>query len=352
MGMLARTAYQAAHLLGVTALMRAFQGPRVPVLMYHGVSSKRIGGVLNCEKKHVAAADLERHLRFLKSAYQVIPLSRYGAILRGGGAVPRGVAVVTFDDGYENNFSHAFPLLKKYGVPATVFVTADFIEKGEPLWVDRLASAFAATTLPAWADSSSGTLYPLGDEAEKVAAYLKIKADLKRLPPRDHAPALESLLKALGAGPDLPRLFAPLRPEQVRELAASGLVEIGSHCCRHMALTNLDPDEARREVTASRERVAALSGRPVECFSYPNGDTNPLVAGMVEAAGYSCAVAEGLGLDRAGKGSRFAVARLALKEDDDEAAVAATLCGLRSLGMSAARAARIGPLPAVPGGGR
>ncbi|MFA6317887.1 MAG: polysaccharide deacetylase family protein [Elusimicrobiota bacterium] len=336
--MLGRTAYQAAHLLGVTALMRRLQGARVPVLMYHGVCSKRINGVLNCEKKHVAAADLERHLRFLKAHYQVVPLSRYGAILRGGGAVPDRAAVVTFDDGYENNFTYGFPLIKKLGIPATVFVTADFVEKDEPLWVDRLAAAFSATTLASWADPASGTLYPLTSEAEKIAAYLKIKGDFKRLRPREHAAAVESLLKALGAGPDLPRLYAPLKPSHIREMAASGLVEIGSHCCRHMALVNLDSDDIRREVSSSRERIAALSGRPVECFSYPNGDTNPMASAAVEAAGYSCAVAEGLRLDEAGRGSRFAVSRLALKEDDDEAAVAATLCGLRSFGLRASGA--------------
>ncbi|MBI4676321.1 MAG: polysaccharide deacetylase family protein [Elusimicrobia bacterium] len=333
MGVFARKAYQAAHRLGVTALMRRFQGPRVPVLMYHGVSSKRIGGVLNCEKKHVSAGDFERHLRFLKAHYQVVPLSTYAAMLRGG-ASPRGCAVVTFDDGYENNRSFAFPLLKKYGVPATVFVTADFVEKGGPLWVDRLAAAFAATALSSWADPSSGTLYPLTSEDEKVAAYLELKSRLKRLGPRDHARAVEDLLRGLGVGPDpgLPRLYAPLKPEQAREMAASGLVEIGSHCCRHLALATLDPDDARREIVSSRERLGALVGKPIECFSYPNGEASPILTGMVEAAGYSCAVAEGLRLDRPG-GSRFAIARLALKEDDDEAAVAATLCGLRALGM-------------------
>jgi peptidoglycan/xylan/chitin deacetylase (PgdA/CDA1 family) len=147
---------------------------------------------------------------------------------------------------------------------------------------------------------------------------------------------VDFLLKALGAGPGLPRLYAPLRAEQIREMAASGLVEIGSHCCRHLGLINLDLDEARREVVSSRERIAALAGRPVECFSYPNGDANPQVTNLVEAAGYSCAVVEGLCLDRPGHGSRFAVARLALKEDDDDAAIAATLCGLRSLGLRAA----------------
>ncbi|MBI5210280.1 MAG: polysaccharide deacetylase family protein [Elusimicrobia bacterium] len=340
MGALARSVYRAAHLLRITTLVRGCRAAHVPVLMYHGVCAGRVGGVLNCEGKHVAAEDFDRHLRFLKKHHRVIPLGEYALALRDGKPLPDHAAVLTLDDGYENNHSVAFPLLKKHGVPATVFVTADFVERGEPLWVDRLAAAFEGTSLGTWADPSSGTVYPLASPADKAGCYLIVKANLKKLGPADHARALGDILRSLGAGRDLPGLFAPLSPAQVREMAASGIVEIGSHCCRHLRLTTLGADEARHEVVASRERIATLAGRAVESFSYPNGDLSPAVMSLVESAGYSCAVAEGLRLNIPGRTSRFAVSRLALKGEDDDAAIAATLAGLRELGLRAAGLAR------------
>jgi len=308
--------YGAIHSAGVTRLARRLRRRHVPVLFYHGVATRRWPGVLDCERKHILASALERHLSFLKENFQVVPLSRYADSLRGGPPLPEPCAVVTFDDGYTNNYSLAFPLLKKYALPATVYLAADFVTQGQTLWVDRLAWAFENTQAA-----------PL----EKILSYLKTKNRLKSLPDEERESLADKICAELlgPRPPETPPLFAPLSRQQAREMAGSGLVEFGSHGCRHAILTNVTLEQARQEIVSSKRIIEDFCGRPVASFSYPNGDFNAEIARMTAEAGYSSAVAGGLRLNAPDRTDPYAIARLALAEDDTPALIAATLCGIR-----------------------
>ena len=323
--------YDACHASGLTTLLLRKNRRCVPVLLYHGVTDRRWPALLDCERKHVLAEDFERHLVFLKERFQVVRLAEYAEALRGRQALPEGCAVITFDDGYADNHSTALPLLRKHGLPATVFLAADFVAGGRPLWVDRLAAAFAATDLGDWADPVEGTSLPLGTDAGKAAAYLWVKSRLKLLPDAQRAGLADRICQALcSAGePELPALFSPLSREQVREMADSGLIDFGSHGLSHAILTALPEAEARRELVESKKAVEELCGKPVRSFAYPNGDYDPAVALLVQEAGYSCAVAGGLRLNEPQDTDPFAIKRVAFAEGDSEAVMAATLCGIR-----------------------
>jgi len=323
--------YGAVEASGLTGLALRLHRRHVPVLLYHGVTDRRWPGVLDCEKKHIFAEDFERQLVFLKENFQVVPLSRYAASLRGGEPLPEGCAVLTFDDGYADNHSAAFPLLRKHGLPATMFLAADFVTKGSPLWVDRLAWAFARTELGDWTDPVAGTCFPLATDAGKTACYLWVKRRLKLLPDAEREELVDRICAALqGSGAsEPPSLFAPLSRKQARELADSGLIDIGSHGCRHAILTALSENDARREITESKRLLEDFCGRPVTSFSYPNGACNPALVKMTAAAGYACAVAGGLRLNGPNGTDPYAIRRLALAEDDSRAVMAATLAGIR-----------------------
>ena len=221
--------YDAIHAAGLTGLLLRKNRRHVPVLLYHGVTDRNWPGVLDCEKKHISAAAFARQLVFLKEHFQVARLAEYAEALRGRKTLPEGCAVITFDDGYADNAAVAFPLLRKHGLPATMFLAADFVIKGAPLWVDRLAAAFARTELGDWKDPMEGTRFPLGTDAGKTACYLWVKRRLKLLPDAER----EELVERIGAAllgsrtPEPPALFSPLSREQVREMADSGLIEIG-----------------------------------------------------------------------------------------------------------------------------
>jgi peptidoglycan/xylan/chitin deacetylase (PgdA/CDA1 family) len=245
--------------------------------------------------------------------------------------MPERSVVVTFDDGYENNYLTAYPLLKKYGIPATFFIATAFIESGEMLWFDRLASAFASTKAERWESPLGSGSWPLRSEADRAECYLRTKGQLKSLPDARRRELLEKVCRALAGAQRLetPALFAPMKNDQIREMASSGLIEIGSHSQRHPILTSLPSEDARDEIAASKKRTAEISGREADSFSYPNGAVSPELMRLVEGAGYSCAVAVGLRLNPPAGVSPYAIARVALAEGDTVPLIAATLCGIR-----------------------
>lgn len=338
---LRRAFYGAARGSGLLAWLRWKRRRHVPILFYHGVTEDSRGGVVNCEGKHLSAAAFERQLRFISRHCRAIPLSRYAESLRGGAPLEDHSVVLSFDDGYANNFSTAYPLLKKYGIPAAFHLTADFVEKGEPLWFDRLEAAFSRTGRKTWKNPAGAGEERLDSDRARIGAYLETKRALKRLPPAGQQEMLGLVLAELGAGEaDLPPLFSPMTPDQVRELARSGLIEIGSHACRHLPLTALAPGEARAELSDSKKRLAGLAGADVAGLAYPNGEFSPEIKRLAEETGYSHAVTTVLRLNAPRAGDPYSLSRVALAETDGEAEIAATLCGLRQWAL-----ARRGLLP-------
>ncbi|MFA6004006.1 MAG: polysaccharide deacetylase family protein [Elusimicrobiota bacterium] len=329
--MLKDLAYGALYASGATALALRIHRRHIPVLLYHGATDQDHPGVLNCERKHIAAAALDRQFAFLKDHFQVISLSRYAASLASGEPLPERCAVLTFDDGYANNHSVVLPLLRKHGLHATMYLATDFVAGQKPLWVDRLALAFEGAARGGWKDPVCSAVHELAAPADRIAAYLTVKKALKLLPDSQRVELVDRICgELLGSqAPEYPALFAPLAPAQIREMAGSGLVEFGAHGCRHAILTALPEADALQELSASKDIVEGLCGCRVDSFSYPNGDCDAKVTRLARQAGYANAVAGGLRLNRPDNTDPYAISRLALAEDDSKAVMAATLSGIR-----------------------
>jgi len=122
------TRFKAFFFIGIVALTLALAGYldrayQVPVLMYHHIDANSATSRLS-----VSPESFARQLRFLSEhQYRVMPLSEYAELLRSGRKHPKRTVVMTFDDGYADNYTAAFPLLKKYEFPGTVFVVVDWI---------------------------------------------------------------------------------------------------------------------------------------------------------------------------------------------------------------------------------
>jgi len=99
----------------------------VPVVMYHSVSD--LADPKN--RTNVSAAVFERQMRFLKNHhYNVLPLAKVAELIINKKKIPAKTIAITFDDGYKNNYTHAYPILKKYNLPAAIFIILD--EVGRP----------------------------------------------------------------------------------------------------------------------------------------------------------------------------------------------------------------------------
>jgi len=268
------------------ATLLARRSPRI--LMYHRFGEQT--GSLWPDR-----AVFERQIRYLRSKFQVISLTELAESLAGGR--PRHNAVVlTIDDGYEDFYRVAYPILRKYEIPATLYVTTDFIDGRTWLWPDIVAFILQHTSRRDW--TSNGRVrqqtYDLTVAAQRKAAWSSIGTGCVEMDVASRTSLLRDLASELGV--DVPPRptpeFKPLNWTQVREMAAHG-IEIGSHSCSHARLTLCTPQELEHEVHESKRRIEEKLDRRVRSFCYPFGkaaDVNAVVRQAVIDAGYRNAV--------------------------------------------------------------
>ncbi len=215
-----------------------------------------------------------RQMEALRRHFAVSPLQELWEKSRRGDLPENGVAI-TFDDGYRDNYTNAFPILRELGLPATIFLTTDALDRGTLLWHDRVFDAFHRTR-----------------KAEARATFVAELARLRRMPPDERDRRIAELLVELGIEPGAPRGWEKLTWQQVREMARGG-ISFGAHTLDHPILTFVPEEEARRQIRESKERIEKELGSKVTLFAYPNGgacDFNRSTERIVEEEGFSLAV--------------------------------------------------------------
>jgi peptidoglycan/xylan/chitin deacetylase (PgdA/CDA1 family) len=229
----------------------------------------------------------------LKRYFNVLPLRHALELLAADDLPPRAVSL-TFDDGYADNLTEAFPILQKHLLPVTVFVATRFLDGGL-MWHDAILEGvrvlpeghvldLAPLALGTQAAGPVGTRYAL---ARKIIDKTKYLAPERR----------QAVVDSLFANVDLPRDLM-LTTMQLARLVECG-AEIGAHTHGHPILTSLSEDDAREEIELSKKILEERTGRPVELFAYPNGrplrDYGPSHVSMVQAAGFRAAVSTSAG---------------------------------------------------------
>ncbi len=267
----------------------------------------------------------EEHLRFLCSRWQPVPLSSLSeAMDERPRASSSRAGVVTIDDGYRNILTVALPLLKRFGMPATVFVLTG-PERDRRMWVDRLEALVEASSVQSlqWAGQS----LPLTCVAAKADAIRALTPMFRKLGAQREA-ALDELRMILGNPREEPNPDRDLLTwDEVRTLRDAGL-EIGSHADFHEPLTERSLAELGSALVKSREALEREVGSGRYALSYPYGAWNGQMAKLVREAGFCCAVTTDPGLNRRGA-DLFSLKRSLVGADDDIPRLRASISGLR-----------------------
>jgi len=262
----------------------AGDGGRLVILMYHKVNPK--SDLLGLS---ISPSFFDYQLAFLKSRYRVISLADALTMISDG--IPMGDhAVITFDDGYRDNYDHAFPLLRKHGLPATVFVTVDALETGIFGW-----NTFDKAIQDGRLDRIDLTQFDLGviriaTAGEKKRAIVHLHRELKQCDHGTRKAVVTYVVNMLAHGSSPERVM--LSWDEAREMQKSGLVVIGSHTVTHPILTRVDRGTARDEIIRSKAVIEERLGTVVDLFAYPNGrtvDFDDDIISMLAQAGYRAA---------------------------------------------------------------
>lgn len=225
---------------------------------------------------------LDQQLSYLTRHYEVIPLRTLVDCFEKGQQVPHRSVVLTFDDGFRDNLAHAFPLLQRYRVPASIFVVTGSLTHGDLPWSQRLGFLFQRTSERWLEHSLAGQGLDLSTAVNRFHAYRTVKKPISHMGRADRDRTIAELSSFLRVEPPQDRM---LNWDEARELQATG-IEIGAHTYSHALLANISPEEARWEMEKSRDDLKEQLDvtRPMFCF--PAGSRNAVLIHQVMELGF------------------------------------------------------------------
>jgi peptidoglycan/xylan/chitin deacetylase (PgdA/CDA1 family) len=232
----------------------------------------------------VSVPTFVRQLEWIGRRRTFVSLDEIGAQLASGQDWTTPVAAVTFDDGYQDVYEHALPVLQRKGIPAAVFVITDAMGASAPFTHDRLylllARDWARTgpmleRLGALGPGSAMARSPFG--AMRHFLTTRSQSRIERL--------IALLEQHVGPAGDAPAAMRPLTWDMVSAMHRAG-VTIGSHTRTHPVLTSEHPSRVQDELGSSREAIERRLGGTVRHFAYPDGGFDAPVVAAVADAGY------------------------------------------------------------------
>lgn len=292
------------------------------VLNYHRIDDPLRPG-FDTLKINVSAtpADFDKQMAYVEKHFNVITCEHLTLYLLGKAELPPRAAIITFDDGYYDNLSNAYPVLKARNMPAIIFLATDFIGKATPFYWDRVAYCFSHThydgaNLPvlgvrSWSSADA-----------RDAILLEWIETVKRIPEDEKKRAVDQMDSILGvAVPEDAFLKLHLTWDQVRELSQNG-IEFGAHTVSHPILTRISLSQAHAEIVNSKRRIEDEIGKQVVGFAYPNGgaaDFSPDIIKLIEGAGIQVAFSliSGPVFYETVKRQPFAIRRIFFSYQDD-----------------------------------
>lgn len=261
---------------------------KLGILIFHRVLS----GPDELFPEDLHAARFDEVCGWLSTWFNVLPLDEAVDRMHSRSLPPRALCV-TFDDGYADNATVAFPILRRHGLPATFFIAAGFIDGGVP-WNDILTESFRRcerdfVELPRIAGIELGA-WDLSGNAGRRAAILSTIDRIKYLPTARRLDAVQAVVAACGVVTPSDLMMSSA---QVKQLVDGGMT-VGGHTISHPILAHADEATVRQEVAEGRDRLQAITGRAVELFAYPNGrlmvDFVPATVEVVRSLGFKAAV--------------------------------------------------------------
>jgi peptidoglycan/xylan/chitin deacetylase (PgdA/CDA1 family) len=265
---------------------------RVMILGYHRI----VPEIAQAEREAIfglltSTESFRRQLAIVREQCEVLTLAEAAGVLKGERKTARPAAVITFDDGYQDNHDHALPILREMNLPATVFVSTGYIGSSQPLHHDRIfwlmTKAFERGYELSEAFEGIGLRAIRISEMCRKKDPLAVTGEIVYLPLAAREKLIERLEAALGA--DYPPGCLLLDWEMIAEMEKAG-VSFGSHSDQHPVLTLEDTHTIEREIRRSKRILEDRLGHRVSHFAYPNGRCNAAISGLVARLGFDLAV--------------------------------------------------------------
>jgi len=252
------------------------------VLTYHRIADPNREPILNRVSVSANTATFAQQLLYLLANYRIVSMDEVLRAVQTGVPTPERSVLLTFDDAYRDFGEVAWPILKRYGTPVTLFVPTAFPgDSSQVFWWDRLFASIMSTLHTEV--RLAGNALPLRSEKERYRAFHKIVVRIEDMPHDDGIETVAQICAKLHE----PRSPAPmvLSWAELRALAREG-VTLGAHTRRHTILTKLSPQQVRQEIVGCRQDLQREIGTFAPVFAYPSGRNDDRVVRVLREEGF------------------------------------------------------------------
>lgn len=243
------------------------------IFLFHGVIRRQRHSIRNYTRKHIELERFESILRDLVAHGAPVSMAEIVAAHAGAASLPPRAFAVTFDDGFENNYSVAAPVLRELGIPVTFYITTGFIESNALSWIDMIEYAVENKDEFRIDLKSQGPEGKCATREQKIELLDRIRRTVKADTSIDPYEFAHEFCRHLCVGeiiPD-PDLDQKMTWEQIYSLSQDRLFDIGGHSHTHRILSFLGEQELDDEIETSLEKLHACLGVPIRHYSYPEG---------------------------------------------------------------------------------
>ena len=248
----------------------------VTIFLFHGVISKHCYNFRNLNRKHVLAEEFSTFLETLTKIGTAVSME--DIIDYSNGALPpKNAFAITFDDGFENNLSVAAPILENFEIPATFYITSDFVENNSMSWIDRIELAIEAisegeekTLVVPWKSNS----VKLRGHFEKVEFLNELRTIVKNdqsIMPHQLADNIQEQMGFPKTVTSQLEIDLKLNWSGVKELNSNDLFTIGGHTHSHPIMSFLDEEKLNDEVETCLRYLKQMADITTRHFAYPEG---------------------------------------------------------------------------------
>ena len=284
------------------------------ILAYHRVADYDPGAAFDLDEALISAIPInfESQVKWLKQNFSIISFDS----LQDCKNIVNPL-IITFDDGYKDNYKNAYPILKKYHVPATIFLSTGYIGTSKLFWWDEIAYLMKKTEKSKMDIDS--TFYPLDTAEDRKRSICLILALAKRVSDADRKNIIMQLKDKLEVEPDKSQVAdIILNWDEIKEMGKNN-IEFGAHTVNHPVLANVSSQEVRYEIEESKKSIETKINKEVIVFSYPVGGNASFDAGaenILKEAGYRYAVTYIHGKNRLPDLKSFFLNRIHVEKED------------------------------------
>lgn len=265
------------------------------VLTYHRISTQPDFD----DSLKVSLTSFEKQISYLKENYDILAGEELADIIKNRRPIPKNSVFITFDDGWSDNYTSAFPILKQNGVPATIFISTDYIDTNRTFWHEELTELLK--TISPREEIENRTSQSIlkrwpADLLQKIDQIVKspmtarmqlindVISHLKAFQLEEIDALLGNLNSALGFV-RREKYSDTLSWAQIAEMSKNN-ISFGSHTKSHSLLTNIPGEKVREELKESKKIIEEKTGRPVSFIAYPNGNFDSSILKIAEEEGY------------------------------------------------------------------